>query len=105
MNIIIDNQSADTISAIDRAWRDPASFLLLPGRYESRIGEFGKHFEQLPAAFRRDHFVLTTSGSTGEPRLVVGEKTRSERLAGLLHQVQHMNLQHMQIVETEHFTL
>ena len=88
MNIITDNQSADTASAIERAWQDPASFLLLPGRYESRRGEFGKQLELLPAPYRTGHFVLTTSGSTGEPRLVIGEKTRSERLAALLHQVQ-----------------
>lgn len=88
MNIIIDNQSADTVSALDRAWREAPSFLILPGRYESGRGDFEQKLELLPEAYRSGHFVLLTSGSTGAPSLVVGEKKRSEGLAALLQEAQ-----------------
>jgi acyl-CoA synthetase (AMP-forming)/AMP-acid ligase II len=44
--------------------------------------------EQLPERLRQDHFVLLTSGSTGRPKLIVGDRSRAERLARVLHTAQ-----------------
>lgn len=48
--------------------------------------------EQLPDPLRRDHFALLTSGSTGQPKLVIGARSRAERLAAVLHTVQRNEL-------------
>jgi acyl-CoA synthetase (AMP-forming)/AMP-acid ligase II len=88
MKSIVDTQTEQTVSAIEQAWRNPSTFLILPGRFESRRREFEEQLDLMPMSYQRHHFVLLTSGSTGNPRLVVGEKRRAERLALLLHDVQ-----------------
>lgn len=70
---------------LSAAWRDEASVLLSPARRGVTETWLREALDRLPAALARDHVALLTSGSTGAPRLVVGEKARAERLAAVIH--------------------
>ncbi len=43
----------------------------------------------LPNETRQNHFILLTSGSTGQPKLIVGNRLRTERLVEVIHAAQH----------------
>ncbi|HED66934.1 MAG TPA: long-chain fatty acid--CoA ligase [Planctomycetes bacterium] len=75
-------------TAIDRAWEEPETFCVLPAKGDVSAQWVRAQWELLPERFERDHFALLTSGSTGAPKLVVGERCRAEALARLLHEVQ-----------------
>jgi len=42
----------------------------------------------VPSEFSEQHFGLLTSGSTGEPKLVIGSRSRAEALAKVIHERQ-----------------
>jgi acyl-CoA synthetase (AMP-forming)/AMP-acid ligase II len=75
-------------TALDAAWAAAPTFAVLPAR--PPVGEdwVAAALDRLPAEARTGHFALLTSGSTGEPKLIVGERERSERLARALHELQ-----------------
>lgn len=79
--------SAD-LSILDRAWRDPQTFALLPDKTPVAPGWVDEALRALPAPLRTGHFVLLTSGSTGKPKLVIGSRERAEALARVLHELQ-----------------
>src|SRR4051812_16810887 len=75
-------------AALAAAWAADPTFAVLPGR--PPVGEpwVAAALARLPVSARTGHFALLTSGSTGEPKLIVGERSRSERLARALHELQ-----------------
>lgn len=75
-------------SALDAAWSDPRTFAYLPEKTDVREEWVASALAALPEELRSGHFALLTSGSTGHPKLVVGERARAERLARTLHAVQ-----------------
>lgn len=73
---------------LGQAWEDPRTFVLLPEKGGPPRGWVEEAMDLLSVRFPEGHFVLSTSGSTGQPKLVVGNRERAERLASLLHRVQ-----------------
>jgi acyl-CoA synthetase (AMP-forming)/AMP-acid ligase II len=75
-------------TALRAAWTGDRTFAVLPAR--PPVGEVwvAEALDRLPADAQTGHFALLTSGSTGEPKLIVGERGRSERLARALHELQ-----------------
>jgi acyl-CoA synthetase (AMP-forming)/AMP-acid ligase II len=88
MYVLHEKEVLDDLKRLDRAWESSATFALLPDRSGVTNDWVVEAMEQFPTAFHNDHFVLLTSGSTGHPKLVCGARSRSERLASVLHQVQ-----------------
>lgn len=88
MQILTDGQIQGDITALDRAWDAEETFAFVPqkGGVSSEWLESG--LNALPTHLHRDHFVLLTSGSTGQPKLIVGEKRRADALARALHTAQ-----------------
>lgn len=78
----------DAGAALAAAWTDDASLLLAPARRGVTETWLREALDRVPAELARGHVALLTSGSTGAPRLVVGEKARAERLAGVMHERQ-----------------
>src|ERR1051326_8388609 len=88
MNILTDHHVERSPGLLDEAWIQPETLAV----YAEKSGVSGswiaKALAALPSALHRGHFILLTSGSTGQPKLVIGAKERSEKLARLLHQLQ-----------------
>jgi acyl-CoA synthetase (AMP-forming)/AMP-acid ligase II len=86
--IIIEQSSREGAEILSRVWRRPETFAFLPARSPVDTAWVGKVLRELPEHLRRDHFVLQTSGSTGRPKLVIGARSRAERLTRVLHSAQ-----------------
>ncbi|MBF0256302.1 MAG: acyl--CoA ligase [Gammaproteobacteria bacterium] len=79
---------ASSTLLLDDAWTDSASFLLIPEKIGIRPAWLDRIDEIIPPDYHIGCFGILTSGSTGEPKLILGSKQRSENLARALHQVQ-----------------
>lgn len=73
---------------LSRAWRKPETFAFLPARSSLDPAWVDEVLGELPKHLRQDHFALLTSGSTGQPKLIIGARSRAERLAMVLHAIQ-----------------
>jgi acyl-CoA synthetase (AMP-forming)/AMP-acid ligase II len=76
------------VDSLERHWDRAATFAYLPAKSPVSREWVQDALGALPEPYRQDHFCLLTSGSTGNPKLVVGRKDRAERLGAVLHQVQ-----------------
>ena len=88
MSVLIDREGDAGCRDLDEAWSRPETFAFLPAKSGQREPWSQRALGQLPEALRRDHFALLSSGSTGEPKLVIGSRQRSLALARLLHEAQ-----------------
>jgi acyl-CoA synthetase (AMP-forming)/AMP-acid ligase II len=73
---------------LDRAWAKAESFVFLPSKAGVNEAFLHDTLARLPAELSEGHCLLLTSGSTGEPKLVVGNRQRAMNLARTLHAVQ-----------------
>lgn len=88
MPIIQENEAEKTAEALAEAWRRPETFALVAQKSGVDPGWLAAAMQVLPPVLQRDHFCLLTSGSTGQPKLVVGSRPRAEQLTRVLHDVQ-----------------
>jgi acyl-CoA synthetase (AMP-forming)/AMP-acid ligase II len=88
MRLLREDTIRSDIALLDDAWSDPASFLLLPNKLGVSEKWLGDALKQVPESLRQAHFVMLTSGTTGDPKLVIGSRLRAERLAATLHEQQ-----------------
>jgi len=78
------------LQALARAWQKQPTFAWLSRRNGVTEEWLQDRLATLPQAHRDGCFALLTSGTTGEPKLVVGCRRRSEALARLLHTEQEL---------------
>lgn len=78
------------LQALTRAWESEPSFVLIPSPSPVDDQWLSHCLTQLSAGFAVGHFVILTSGSTGLPKLVVGNKLRTTQLAREIHQRQDL---------------
>ena len=88
MRLLTDKQADELPAQIAQAWEDPETFALVPEKSGGARDWIEAALRGLPAEHQRGRFVLLTSGSTGEPKLIVGSRQRSEQLARTLHELQ-----------------
>jgi acyl-CoA synthetase (AMP-forming)/AMP-acid ligase II len=88
MYVLTDEQTEDAARALDAAWSADETFVFVPRHTSAGAEWIANSLQTLPPALQTGHFALLTSGSTGQPKLVVGEKRRSENLARALHLAQ-----------------
>ena len=87
MRLLLDRGDSVTHD-LEEHWVDPATFAFLPQRGGVPEDWAARALEGIPDSVRTGHFALLSSGSTGEPRLVLGSRRRAEALARTLHEVQ-----------------
>lgn len=88
MKIIFENDVQKDIDILNNAWDDINTFVFLPEKTGVPMSWIENGLKQIPEKMYNDHFVLLTSGTTGLPKMVIGEKLRAEKLAILLHNLQ-----------------
>lgn len=87
MRILVDRGDSAPRDLED-AWADAATFAYLPQRSGAQEAWAAAALEKIPGPLSTGHFALLSSGSTGEPKLVVGSRRRAEALARVLHEAQ-----------------
>jgi acyl-CoA synthetase (AMP-forming)/AMP-acid ligase II len=88
MRILSETEVRFDPAGLAQAWASEDTFVLLPDKSGVDMDWIRRGFSLLPADLRVGHYVLLTSGTTGLPKLVVGERRRSEQLVEVLHQLQ-----------------
>ncbi|MEJ8568234.1 class I adenylate-forming enzyme family protein [Elongatibacter sediminis] len=89
IHIITEQDIAEDTNLLQRRWTEPNTFVLLPARQEIHRHWIGNATRLITKHCPTDSFALLTSGSTGQPRLIVGNRNRSEALARVLHEQQN----------------
>ncbi|MFY9510917.1 MAG: AMP-binding protein [Rubrivivax sp.] len=74
--------------ALAAAWAERTTFACIPARAGVALPTIEQGLSQIPPQLAKDHFVMLTSGSTGEPKFVVGSRERALALAHCLHAAQ-----------------
>jgi acyl-CoA synthetase (AMP-forming)/AMP-acid ligase II len=73
---------------LERLWVGSPTFFLVPDRSGVSPGWLERAGRRLPRNHRAQRFGILTSGSTGEPRLILGSRARSEDLVRVLNELQ-----------------
>ncbi|HEX6880780.1 MAG TPA: AMP-binding protein [Terriglobales bacterium] len=76
------------IGLLGRLWSDSATFAVVPTNLALTEDWLRTSLALLPEDYRAGHFILMTSGSTGQPKLIVAKKSRAERLVEVIHAAQ-----------------
>ncbi len=86
--VLTDTQVVADIGWLDRAWEMDQTFAFVPSRSSVTKEWVADALGRLPEPWQAGHFALLTSGSTGQPKLIIGSRQRAEALAKLLDIVQ-----------------
>lgn len=86
--LVVGEQELGARTTLEALWAGEPTFILAPEKVDHDALWLASALQAVPAALSRRHFGLLTSGSTGEPKLVLGARDRAEALARVLHVVQ-----------------
>jgi acyl-CoA synthetase (AMP-forming)/AMP-acid ligase II len=89
MNLLRENAVHRDLSLLHKAWSDAESFLLVPDKLSVNGKWLTDAMSSVPESLRDGHFIMLTSGTTGNPKLIIGDRRRAEQLATVLHKHQH----------------
>ncbi len=78
----------DDPARLDQAWLGAQTFSFVPDRSGVSHEWLKRAMSQLPCELQTGHFALLTSGTTGDPKLVIGSRVRAQRLVEVLHHLQ-----------------
>ena len=59
------------------AWDNEKSFLVLPDKYSGKESFISDFCDDLAEVYRINHFALLTSGSSGQPKIILAQKKKS----------------------------
>ena len=88
MQVLYEHQVNADISLLNQVWQTKELFVFLPNKTVVDIDWLKTTMHGLPASLQTNHFGLLTSGSTGLPKLIIGQRNRADRLVHCLHQEQ-----------------
>ena len=86
--ILVERHERADLERLDAAWESSETFAFLPEKSAVSAEWVAAQLAGLPLSLKSGHFGLLTSGSTGQPKLVIGSKERAEALARQLHDAQ-----------------
>lgn len=88
MYCIWEKEIATLVERLNQAWINRETFAFLPDKSAGCRAWIMQGLEKASEGYRDHHFGLLTSGSTGQPVLVVGSRRRAEQLVQVLHVLQ-----------------
>ncbi len=92
IDVLVEQGNPEDFAAFRVAWMQENSFVFISDSASVDRLWLDSAIAALPQEFNTGHCAILTSGSTGLPKLIVGEKKRSERLAQTLHALQRNEL-------------
>jgi long-chain acyl-CoA synthetase len=75
-------------AVLSRRWTESPTFAVVPTNLSLTEEWLRASLALLPEDYKTGHFILMTSGSTGDPKLIVAKKSRAERLVEVIHAAQ-----------------
>ena len=88
LRVIRETRGREDLTRLDEYWRDDSTFALIPSKGVLGEQDVLRMLEVLPKELRTDSFVLQSSGSTGLPKLMIGSRSRAEKLARVIDRAQ-----------------
>lgn len=88
MKILQADHPATLALALADAWATDETFACIPAKAVLTRAAIEASLAALPEACANGHFVMLTSGSTGEPKFIVAARQRAVHLAETLHAAQ-----------------
>jgi long-chain acyl-CoA synthetase len=88
MRLVREAEVRADLSLLGRLWSENATFAVVPTNLALTEDWLRRSLALLPDDYRAGHFILMTSGSTGQPKLIVAKKARAERLVEVIHAAQ-----------------
>lgn len=88
LKIIYEHEITTDTFTLEACWSKPPTFILIPDKSGVSSTWLDRVVDLIPPEFSKGCFGILTSGSTGEPKLILGNKMRSENLVRLLHELQ-----------------
>jgi acyl-CoA synthetase (AMP-forming)/AMP-acid ligase II len=82
---LTENEIRSDLKQLEDAWSSEASFAILPDKLSVSRDWLDQNLALIPSEHQTGHFVLLTSGTTGQPKLVVGARDRAAALSRELH--------------------
>jgi acyl-CoA synthetase (AMP-forming)/AMP-acid ligase II len=82
---LTENEIRSDLRQLEDAWSGKASFAILPDKLSVSRDWLDQNLALIPSERQIGHFVLLTSGTTGQPKLVVGARDRAAALSRELH--------------------
>lgn len=86
--VIRESEIRSNFRALDIRWRSAETFAILPSNLPLSDEWLDDALHRLPQAFYTKHFLLLTSGSTGQPKIIVASRERAEHLVEVIHRAQ-----------------
>jgi len=86
--VMQESEIRSNFRVLDTRWRSAETFAILPSNLPVTEEWLDDALHHLPQEFYTKHFLLLTSGSTGQPKLVVANRERAELLAEVIHRLQ-----------------
>ena len=81
---------SDGVELLNSVWNDEKTFIFLPDKSSVDDTWLNEQLQLVPESHKINRFCLLTSGSTGEPKLIFGVKSRTEKLSQILHIAQNL---------------
>jgi len=75
-------------AVLSRRWTESPTFAVVPTNLSLTEEWLRASLALLPEDYKTGHFILMTSGSTGDPKLIIAKKSRAERLVEVIHAAQ-----------------
>lgn len=88
LKIIGEHATIQDDGLLANCWSDPQSFVFIPDKSGVSSNWLEHAVSLIPQSLHIGCFGLLTSGSTGAPKLIIGERQRAMDLAHILHQCQ-----------------
>lgn len=88
MRVVREAEVRHDLALLGHLWSEAPTFAVVPTNLALTEDWLRASLSLLPDDYCNGHFILMTSGSTGQPKLIVAKKARAERLVEVIHAAQ-----------------
>ena len=88
LRVVREAEVRHDLALLGHLWSEAPTFAVVPTNLALTEDWLRASLSLLPDDYCTGHFILMTSGSTGQPKLIVAKKARAERLVEVIHAAQ-----------------